>query len=363
MPRPAYLPERDWSFRSRLSMADHRSAWLTHHNLRAIGEGFPWPDLTMIPMKETTIVAWQRDRNFLPGWKVRFLSTGRAEVDRQALEECLVAFVDAVLTRLDEQHVRETPLAEEWRALQGLDPDEVEFCTAAARLGLDPLAAPPDVADLILQSAAQLSPSLLDDFLDAATPGRLRDEADWVNAHWRSIIESDRSTDPLPTLSNGERPLHGPAWEWGIRDARELRAALRVAPQESFDVGSWVAIERVRTVTRSLQGLGASTTTRGHLVALANPRSDEGERFTAARALWRFLRPGKSGNSSSPPSRARQNSRPKGHSLPNFLLRRSASLRCLNLTVMSPWMPRRFGRSVDISVSPTGWSSTNSSTS
>lgn len=287
--RPSYLPERDWSFRSRLRMSENRSSWLMHHNLRAVGEGLPWPDITLIPMKETVIVAWQRDRNLVPGWRVRFMSTGRTEIDRSTFEQSLVAFVDAVLTRLEEEHVHETPLAQEWRELQNLDSEEVEFCAAAARLGLDPFATPPDVAELILESSAQLSATLLDDFLDAATPGRLKDEAEWVRALWKGIADSDRATDALPALSNGHSALQRRPWEKGLLDARQFRSAVEVPSIETFDVRRWVAVEHATRVSRSLQGLGARTAAGGRIVALVEPKSDEGERFAAARALWRFL--------------------------------------------------------------------------
>ncbi len=287
--RPGYLPERDWSFRSRLRMSEGRSSWLMHHNLRAVGDGLPWPDLTLIPMKDRFIVAWQRDRNLVPGWRVRFMSTGRTEIDRSTFEQSLVAFVDAVLTRLDEEGVPGTALAREWGELQNLDSDEVEFCIAAARLGLDPFATPPDVAELILESAAQLSATLLDDFLDAATPGQLRDEAAWVQSLRKVVVESDRATDTLPALSHGPSTPQRQPWEKGLQDARQFRAALHVPLIESFDVRRWVAVEHFTRVSRSLQGLGARTAADGRMVALAEPKGDEQERFAAARALWRFL--------------------------------------------------------------------------
>lgn len=287
--RPGYLPERDWSFRSRLRIGDDRSSWLLHHNLRAVGEGLPWPDLTLIPMKETTLLTWQRDSTFLPGWRVRFLSTGRAEIERRALEQSLATFVETVLTRLDEEHLHQTALASEWQALQELDAEELDFCMAAARLGLDPFATPAEVVELIIESAADLSPALLDDFLDAATPARLRDEAEWVQAHWRDILNSDRTTEPLPVLSNGYTELKGRPWERGLQDARAFRRAVSVSATETVDVSQWVAVNRVARVSRRLQGLGAKTSAHGRLVALAEPKTDEGERFAAARALWRFV--------------------------------------------------------------------------
>jgi hypothetical protein len=290
--RPSYLPERDWSFRSRLRMPAHRSSWLTHHNTRAVGEGFPWPDLTLMPTGESVLLVWQRDRTFLPGWKVRFLTSGKAVVSHSSVETPMVELVDAVLTRLDEHYVRETPLAKEWRALQALDADEVEYCIAAARLGLDPFDVPLELADLILRSATELSPSLLNDFLDAATPARLPDEASWVEEHWKAVARSPRRTEGLPKLSD---KVNGrPPWQQGYDDAYELRSALNVPPLEPFDVARLLAIEHTSRISRALQGLGARTSASGHQLVLAEPRSPEAKRFAAARGLWRFLRPAES---------------------------------------------------------------------
>ena len=46
--------------------------------------------------------------------------------------------VTGTLTRLAEQGVAGTVLEKEWSAIQQTDPDEAEYCRAAARLGLDP---------------------------------------------------------------------------------------------------------------------------------------------------------------------------------------------------------------------------------
>jgi hypothetical protein len=198
--------------------------------------------------------------------------------------------VELVLTRLEEQGVDGTILEDEWRSLKDLDEQEVEYCMAATRLGLDPFAVPVEVSELILELASQLESDLLNDFLDAAHADSLREELDWVLQVTDIVQSSPLTTEGLSIL--GSRPPLGPEpWEQGLADARELRRRLGLKTDAQVDLTPWVGIQQVSRVTRALQGLGKHTKLDARVLGLAEPKSREGERFAAARALWRFLRP------------------------------------------------------------------------
>lgn len=290
--RPGFLPEHTWSFARRNGHNKHEASWLDHHNLRGAAEGLPWPDLTIIPGVDTTYLAWRGDRSYGSDSKLRFLSSGRAAVSKHLLERALVGLVETVLTRLDEQGVHGTVLQEEWRALQALDKEEAEFCIAAARLGLDPFSLPESVEELILKSAQELSGSLLEDFLDAATPTQLQEDLDWLAEVSEVIAGSQQHTLDLPPVVISR---HGRPWERGFYGARQFRSLLDIAPTRRVELEPWVAVEHVRLVDRPLQGVGEEHRHDARVVALAGPRSVPSEAFATARALWRFL--------SSPPER------------------------------------------------------------
>lgn len=290
--RPGYLLPSQWTFQDRVSQNANKSAWLLHHNLRAAGDGFAWPDLTIIPAADArTRLLWRADRSYPPGWRLRFLSDGHAEIDGKDVQSALASLVDAVITRLDEHDITDTPLHKEWRALQTMDSDEADFCVAAARLGLDPLGLPDEVSDLIVLSGTSLDGPLLDDFLEAADPALLRQDLDWIAHSSDRVRSSSEHTQPLPHVTRrshaGERP-----WEVGLDDARSLRAALGLESDARVEPSRWIASERVDRVDRALVGLAGRSSQHSPVLALTEWRSAEAARFAEARALWRFATSG-----------------------------------------------------------------------
>lgn len=287
--RPGYLPRWDWAFRNGLRKPRERSAWLTHHNLRAVGEGFAWPDLTILPSDGFTRLAWYGDTANRADSKVRFLSTGEAIVDAASIGRTMSSVVEAVIARLEDSGIVNTPLHEEWRSIQRLDPDEVEFCDAAARLGLDPFEVPDSVSDLIVQSSTELEGQLFDDFLGAADASKIRDDLEWI-ASSSEVIRSSEAKTRLETVLEVQTVPPSRSWELGLRNAQSMRHELGLAVDERVDLTDWIAVERVPRVDRGLAGLGGRSRSAAYVLALGDSRSEEANRFSAARALWRFAR-------------------------------------------------------------------------
>ena len=291
--RPGYLPAGRWSFRSREGLNRQSSNWLLHHNFRAIGEGFTWPDLTIIPGSRVTTVAWNADLGTDSRGRPRFLSTGVAELEDVTVRAALTSLVDAVLVRLDQFGISNTPLQEEWQGLRAMARDEVEFCEAAARLGLDPLAVPDSTADLIVTAGAQLESPLLDDFLGAADAAQLGEDLAWIAASSELVRSSSVRTDPVPVVANNTEASQRP-WEVGQSDALAMRALLDLEPDRRVEPARWVAAERVTRVDRELSGLGGRSSADAAVLAIADSLSPEASRFAQARALWRFSVAGQS---------------------------------------------------------------------
>ena len=285
--RPGYLPPSQWSFRSRAHAPHSQAHWLVHHNLRAIGDGFAWPDLTIIPSPGVTKLAWRGDRRNPPGWRVRYLGSGEADVESTSVQRALAALVDAVLVRLDEQHISGTTLHDEWAALRSMDADEVEFCEAAARLGLDPFALPDSVSELITSAAGELEAPLFADFLDAADPTRLEGDLRWIAETSAVIDGAAPEREPLPVFADVIDAV-GLPWERGLRDARALRQRLGLKTNDRAEPGTWVVTEHVPRADRALLALGGRSHNASPVLALASSRSPEADRFAEARALWRF---------------------------------------------------------------------------
>lgn len=286
--RPAAFPTYERSFRRRVGRRSD-TEWLTHHNLRGIGDGFLWPDLTIVPVSaETSMIAWRGDRSFPPTSQLRFLADGQMEVPSNILQDVLANVVESVLTRLTERGITATPLEEEWAELKSLDEDEVEYCTAVARLGLDPFGVTDGLSDVILRARSVLSTGVLHDFLDAVDTTKLEADLAWVSEASDIVERSAASSEPLPAIDTSREPGRKP-WEVGLADARLVRSQLGIDPMELVDPRRWVAIEHVSRVDRSLHGLGGRSAGASTVLALAGSRPREAERFATARALWRAL--------------------------------------------------------------------------
>ncbi|WP_433516208.1 ImmA/IrrE family metallo-endopeptidase [Nonomuraea sp. CA-143628] len=262
------------------------------HSLRGIGDGFLWPNLALIPEGEHKRLIWQRDRFPTSGRPIRFLADGEAFVDRDSVDRELVSVISAVLTRLAEQGVTDTPLEKEWAEIQRADPDEVEFCLAAARLGLDPYSEAEPYQQLIMRAAAELRGDLLGDFLDAVEPARIGQALEWIRGA-RAEIEQAPEAEAARTLREELRRSRAApgnwSWEKGWNQARVVRRILGLADQDVFDLSTYVnSIDRP-TADRGLQAVGGSTGGSGPLAVVEPGRPGASRRFTLSRALWHYL--------------------------------------------------------------------------
>lgn len=262
------------------------------HSLRGSGDGFLWPNLVIIPEGEHKRLIWQRDRFPAPGKPIRFLADGEAFLDRDSVERELVSVISAVLTRLAEQGVTDTPLEKEWAEVQSAEPDEVEFCLAAARLGLDPYAEAEPYQQLIMRAEAELRGNLLGDFLDAVEPARIGHALDWIRGA-RSEIGQAPEREAARVLREAIRQSRAApgnwSWEKGWNQARAVRRILGLADQDVFDLSSFMNSIDQPTADRGLQAVGGSTGGSGPLAVIEPGRPVSSRRFTLSRALWHYL--------------------------------------------------------------------------
>lgn len=283
--RPSFLPSYNWTFRARVRHGGPRTNWLRHHNLRAIGDGFAWPNLSILPQDGDIRLAWRGDSSPPSSGTAKFLTSGTAEVDASNVMAVLMQLVDDTVIRLTEAGLAETPLQQEWSALREVDAEEVEFNVAAARLGLDPYAVSDEVSELILQTDEQLSASLFEDFLVAATPTKMRGDLEWIQGASETIRAHHSMADPIPTLQPGAEDV---PWEAGFSLARQFRHAVGLRINEPIQLDQWLPATTVEGPDRALQALGALSGNASPILALARSRVPYGRRFAQGRSLYRF---------------------------------------------------------------------------
>src|SRR5260370_10540194 len=153
-----------------------------HHSIRASGDGFAWPDLLIVPDDKETRLVWGDERIHSSRWPIRFLTRGDCRGRIEQVQQELEILVTETLTRLAEQGITSTVLEKEWAAIQQTDPDEAEYCRAAARLGLDPYSDAAPYEQDILQAAQTLTAQVLTDFLNAVSPDHIATPLTWISS-------------------------------------------------------------------------------------------------------------------------------------------------------------------------------------
>ncbi|GII58619.1 hypothetical protein Pth03_70080 [Planotetraspora thailandica] len=271
---------------------NHDARQFQRHSLRGSGDGFIWPNLMVVPEGEQSHLIWHEDRRPSPDRPIRFLSRGEALVGRESVERELAGLISAVLTRLAERGITDTPLHKEWEAIQQADEEEAEFCLAAARLGLDPYAEAEPYEQLILQAADELQGHLLGDFLDAVEPARMGDALEWIRAA-RSEISRSRGAGAAVELRHEIGPLQPASgdrsWEKGWSQARAVRRTLGLSGGEVFVLSPYISTVDRTPVDRGLQAVAGAVEGSGPLAVIDPGRPAGSRRFTLSRALWHYL--------------------------------------------------------------------------
>jgi len=268
--------------------------WMRHHNMRGVGDGFIWPNLTFLPEGDFTRVVWAADAEPVTGARIRYTTHGESLLRTAYLEAAFQDVVHSTITRLEEAGVQDTPLQREWEALLRTPDDERDFCVAAARLGLDPYDVPQPMSDAIIRVGREVDADLLSDYLDAVDLDRVDSGVDWLKRSAAIIHEMAQGgqvgtpLDLTQAASGPQSPAYLP-WERGYDQAVSLREVLDIPVTESFPVEDFFAVRKHRFDGRGLQALGAPA--NGHKGALVLARSvPRGPaRFTQGRALWHSI--------------------------------------------------------------------------
>ena len=297
--RPASLGRELWSSGSSKPRQTGLSRVVEHHNFRAAGDGFLWPNLTIVPEGRYARLVWNPDASATPERPIKYIRRGEAWTESAPLELSLARFVDDVTTRLTEQGITETALQKEWGELRRTDVEEAAFCIAAARLGLDPYSDALEIQGSIEQAAAVLPESLVDDFFDAVTPQKLTLGIEWVTSSAHTIRDQapdgTSSAELRAAVGQPDQAPRARPWDLGYQQAGRVRGLLGLGAQERFEVSELLSVVASDSQDIGLQALGGTSQGNSNVLVLGRPMIPQTRRFAEARALWHFLfaqRPG-----------------------------------------------------------------------
>jgi hypothetical protein len=263
------------------------------HAFCGASEGFPLPDLRVLPEGPVIRMLWRPYRS--PYGTVEFLAHGEAVVLVEQARQVFSDLVEAVVKRLDNEGITDTWLQAEWRAIHETSPEEVEFCRAMAALGLDPYEIDSETAGELIELWDSLPGSLRNDVFLAAPPQQIKQTVEWVHNGIRNIASAlgrSRSWEELPQSVRYAPGAFEP-WKKGYDLARNVRRRLGVPDTIPFTFEQ-LAPESIPVLSaeevpgRSVDGLFGLTTS-GALCCYTAKRLDVSKRFVVARGLADFF--------------------------------------------------------------------------
>lgn len=268
--------------------------WERHHNIRAAGDGFVWPDLVFLPQRDSTQVVWRADPSPRNGAPLRYITGGDGNIENAAMQRSMAGLVESVLARLEETRTESPSLEQEWQSIIDADQEEREFCVGAARLGLDPYSLAPETAAVLEGVADRIDPHLRDEFLGAVSPLRIQQDLDWVTQSAARIEHVESAPSPrLAYVRQGVRlPPRSPVvapWLLGYQQADEVRDILDIELTQRVALDDLLDQTVHTSHDPALQGMGGFSRTGGGAV-VAGIKSHKGPdvRFASTRGLWHF---------------------------------------------------------------------------
>jgi hypothetical protein len=271
------------------------------HNLRYGAEGFALPSLMVQPMGEKIRLIWQPTR--LEAQNLEFTASGSGDTSASELCQTFSDFVSNVLKRLHEQDIEDTLLEKEWNNIQAIDPEEREFCSAVASLGLDPYSLSDREQQKIITASRQLPASLWSDFFAFADFDALPEQTNQVLEALTSSRRNRTNLEPLKALRQELEDcklVQGSPWEQGYQFARKVRQRLSLNGEKLNSLSSLgralglqtrkleSAIIEMASLPGTFDALVATNTLVSPVFAVPK-RREEAIRFALCRALFEYL--------------------------------------------------------------------------
>jgi hypothetical protein len=258
------------------------------HRLDSGMRGYAFPPIALWSAGERAIAAdWASFTN--PFSTISFLSAQPdepAQLGRDGVEDSLMDLIETVLERADGQSLQ---LLESWNRVRDSisDADELSYCIAAGRLGLDPY--DPEGPDLA-PWADGIPETLFGDISEIVEVQELGQATSWLRTH-EARLKLFPETNLVYFGDPASDRLTDPAWVAGNTSAQSLRAKTGVPmenPRAAVDelLGSVIA-DGGELVAQGPEGITALVQNLGSTARIgAVARSARQRRFRACAATY-----------------------------------------------------------------------------
>lgn len=265
------------------------------YSVRSVGGGFPFPSITFRPEEDALgVVVHARGGVHR---RVSLIENGAFLVPLGDAVDAIVGFVEEVISRLQHFGVRDTLLQQEWQRVRRLDPQQIDFCQAAAVVGLDPFNLESLDRDRILALGdLGLTQSLLLQLLSATDVVSAQDGAKWVKGAFGELStprvvssEPEQLAAVMGGSADWSRGISQRPWHLGYGRAEKLRVLLDLEPTTAVDIEQFVDIRRSAHAAPGRLDALVDATTDSPVCVVGSNRPSDTRRFVAARTLGRAL--------------------------------------------------------------------------
>jgi hypothetical protein len=280
-----------WWFLTDESEIPGRLGFTDRHALQRGRAGYCVPDLRFVSEGESFQIEWA-PYSYIHA-PVDFISGGSKTLRRQPVEDVLRDFVDKVEDRLTKEGITDTWLQHEWAAVREAeaDPEQSQFCRAAAWLGLDPFDLGENDSQKIEALSGKLPAELTEDAFRAASLASLESIAEWIESQLASCPPSRWKTTELASVrSQFQSAANGLPWEIGyelarcVRDARPDLAGTPTQVESLF--GGELPVITADNTPSAVDGLVLA---EDGFECRTAKRQPESQRFLIARAVFDFI--------------------------------------------------------------------------
>lgn len=213
-----------------------RTGYSHRHSLKFAREGYALPDLCFQPSGNEVELTWNPYPVTHSG--IQFLFDGQAAIDTDNLRDQLSILLETVIRRLEIFDIHDSPLQEEWAAINSSDREESEFCRMAATLGIDPYNFDEKLSVVLVGLRERFSEQFVRQICSISSADRLMGDVQWIDEIIGRLSDTPKLFGHLSKYRSRQKSqeIMRP-WGYGYHRAAELRKLLKLngATFNSFD--------------------------------------------------------------------------------------------------------------------------------
>ena len=276
----------------------HQQAWIRRHSIRSADTGLMLPAMYLYGAGTDVCVHWTSDPlDGFPHMPARFESSGHFILDRAQVQMSLQNVVDTILSRCSGISAPDVDqLRLEWAVLMQATNEERDFCSAAARMGLDAYRSEQlssSLINLIEKHGSETeSKPIVRDFFESAAPSEA------VTA-WEKISLEVKRNSLVPETEPKHLVEDYLPYRRGYTAARELRESLGLPDAKavgamgkfarSIDLRGLSFVNRQALSFDKIRAITGQNEERTLLVSGPKPPSGGAQRFLEARGIYHAL--------------------------------------------------------------------------